>query len=87
MAGLVEEVGLHLLQFLNYTVCPECGESGRHDGDCSRDGSVEEPSRGLLGNQPPFQGTGFLGFIQLAEKIAGFHDFSQRGRTVLAAQP
>ena len=60
-------LSLRVLEFLHYPQCPECGEFGRHshDGDCTRDG--DNPGHGLLGDAPPFNGTGFTGFAQVMQ--------------------
>ena len=68
MVGLHVALGKHILKFLHYDECPECGESGRHDGDCSRDGFL--PGRGLCNDLPPFQGTPWVGFVQVVATIA-----------------
>ena len=54
----------NVLKYLWHWECPECGECGRHDGDCTRDSFY--PGRGLFGNAPPFRGTSLTGLLQLS---------------------
>jgi len=57
-----------ILQWLQQHECSECGEErGRHDADCTHDGG-----HGLLGDSPPYQGTSFLGFLQLAMMLDSY---------------
>ena len=62
-----EIMSARILQYLWHVGCQECGYTGTHDGDCSRD--WRSPGRGLFGDKPPFRGTELLGLRLLAEAI------------------